>query len=58
VSTDPSPPADDPLRSLLSAEERETLVRALRRYRNLLPTYLQSSRRELELIDAILSRIS
>lgn len=39
-----------------SAAERETIMRCCRDYRNRLPTYLQATRRELGLIDAIIEK--
>lgn len=42
----------------LSDEEIEVLVRLLRKQRNTMPSYLLSKKREAEILDALLEKLS
>ena len=51
-------PAPAPAILEVSDEERELLVRILQRHRSTLPTYLLSMKREIELLDEFLRKLS
>jgi hypothetical protein len=52
------PPASENGHSGFTPAEVEVLLKACKRYRGAIPTYLQSARTEMEILDAVLRKLA
>ena len=46
------------LQLALTKDEREILLKACKKYRHTIPTYLKSKQQEIRLVDAIIEKLS
>lgn len=51
-------PSPRSLQLALTKDEREILLKACKKYRHTIPTYLKSKQQEIRLVDAIIEKLS